>query len=165
MKKIILGLALIVIPSVAAYAATPLTFEQAQVIALAKVPGTILETERSIHNGAVVFEFEIEQPNGRVMEIEIDSATGKILELKVERMQQGENMPSARVSALKAQEAAIYYIENRVSGLRPVEVIDNEYTIVNDHFVYVVECRRGIKTFEVLVDANTGDVMSMKEDD
>lgn len=163
MRKLALGFALLAIPA-AAHAATPLTFEQAQRVALEKVPGTVIETERSIHNGAVVFEFEIERLEGGVMEVEVDSATGKILELKVETPGPGDTMPTPEINKIQAERAATSYIEDQVSGLRAVEVIESEYTIVNDKFVYVVELRRGIKNYEVLVDVYNGSVVGMKEE-
>lgn len=165
MRIICLISAFLIFTITAASAQEPLTFEQARELALEKVPGVVVDTERSIHNGAVVYEFDIRQDNGAVMDIEIDSVTREILELKVDKIGTGGILPEPPVSEGDAQVTAIKHIEETTSGLRGVDVLKSEYTIVNQNLVYVFQLKRGISSYEVIVDANNGSVISTKETD
>ncbi len=68
----------------AAFAQTkaPLTIDQARVLALQSVPGTVVEEETEKENGTLVHSFEI-RPTGALgtaeTEVEIDANTGKVV--------------------------------------------------------------------------------------
>ncbi len=166
MRNFIFGLAafLILTPAMV-WAQKPLTFEEARAMALEKVPGVIVDRERSIHNGAVVFEFDIRQENGAVMEIEIDSVTREILELEVDTIATGSSLPEPATEEDTAREIAIKHIEDTTSGLRAVEILESKYTIKDRMLVYVFKMRRGIDLYELVLDANSGKVVSVSERD
>lgn len=157
---LVTALAVLTVP---AYAQKPLTADEARAIALEKVPGTVVDTERSIHNGAVVYEFDIRQENGTVMDIEIDSVTREILELKVDGMGTGGILPEPGIEEDVALEKAIKHIEDTTSGLRSVDKVKAEYKIVGGAIAYVFRLRRGITSYDVVVDANSGRIISSKE--
>ncbi len=141
----------------------PLTFEEAQAMALQKVPGIVVDTERSIHNGGVVFEFDIRQEDGAVMDIEIDSVTREVLEMKVDKQGTGTSLPEPAIKPDQAGQIAIDHIKKNTSGLRQAEVQDNDYRIVGGATAHVVTLRRGIVYYEVIVDATTGAVRDFRE--
>lgn len=144
----------------AAVADAPLTFDEAQAMALEKIPGEITEKERSLHNGAIVYEFTIEKEDGMVMEIEIDSVTRDILELKVSKLLPGAALPEPTIGKEAAEEKAALHIRETMSGLRPVKIVEAVYTIIDGRLVYVVDLERGIKKYRVVVDANTGEIVT-----
>ena len=63
-----------------------LTLGQARKIALAKVPGTIVEEELEKERGVWVYEFEIKpDPKKKTLkEVVIDANSGKVLEIETE---------------------------------------------------------------------------------
>ncbi len=147
-----------------AHAQTNITAEEAAAIALREVPGDVIDTERDIYNGAVVYEFKIRTADGVVMEIEIDSRDGTILELEVDEMPPGATLPEAAIEEEAARAIAVAHLEKTVSGLRAVEILESEYTLRNGMLVYEFEARRGIRTYEVIVDAGNGDVVAVTEE-
>lgn len=142
----------------------PLSFEEARAMALEKVPGTIVDTERSIHNGAVVYEFDIRQENGTVMDIEIDSVTKQVLQLRVDEVGTGGVLPEPGVTEEQALKSAIDYVNDNTSGLRRVDVNNSEYTIKNGQIVFIFKLQRGISKYEVTVNARTGEVIKLADD-
>ncbi|GEM_PF-2699206 len=161
-KTLIFCAALLALPPAAQ--AQTLMPEEIQEIALQKVPGNVMGTGEAVHNGVVVTEYQIEQQNGQIMEIAVDTASGKIIELKVVQMAPGESLPNPQITKDKAQKIAAGHINSTVNGLRPVEILESEYTIVNERLAYIVGIKRGVKIFEVVVDANTAAVISSRED-
>ena len=147
----------------AALADRPLTPEQARALALERVPGDVIDTARSLRNGAIVFQYEILQEDGTVMEIEIDSATREILQLDVNRRGEDGTLPEAAIPAEEASAIAIRHIEKTTSGLRGVEVLSEEYKTAGGQFVYEFLLRRGIDRYRVQVNANSGVVVSSLE--
>ncbi|MBM4202225.1 MAG: peptidase [Gammaproteobacteria bacterium] len=58
-----------------------LGLEDAQRIALQRVPGRIVETEYEVEsNGDASYEFDIHTEDGREVKLEVDAATGRIVE-------------------------------------------------------------------------------------
>lgn len=65
-------------------AATGLTEEQVIEIALAQVPGEVIEVELETEDGQQIFEVEILGLDGVEMEVEIDANTGDVLEVEAD---------------------------------------------------------------------------------
>lgn len=53
--------------------------EQARRTALARVPGTVIESELDMENGKVVYEFEIRDKDGKSFDVLVDAKTGEIV--------------------------------------------------------------------------------------
>ncbi len=56
-----------------------ITKEEAQTIALERVPGTVIESEIDKEKGKVVWEFEIKTAEGKIFEVAVDAKTGEIV--------------------------------------------------------------------------------------
>lgn len=67
-----------------AASATGLSEEQIIEIALAEVPGEVLEVEMEHEDGQHVFEVEIETETGEEAEVVIAAASGEVLEVAME---------------------------------------------------------------------------------
>ncbi len=61
-----------------------ITFTEAREIALAKVPGHVLEMELEVEEGFLIYEFEILNYSGELKEVIIDPTTGEILRVVTE---------------------------------------------------------------------------------
>ncbi|MGH9945943.1 MAG: PepSY domain-containing protein [Pyrinomonadaceae bacterium] len=55
------------------------SMEQARSIALAKVPGTIIEEDIEKENGRLLYAFDIRDASGKIFDVEIDAITGEVL--------------------------------------------------------------------------------------
>jgi uncharacterized membrane protein YkoI len=61
-----------------------LTMQQAQEIALQRVPGQVLHVDMYMEHGVLVYEFFILTNQNRIYEVEINAKTGKILKVEEE---------------------------------------------------------------------------------
>jgi len=61
-----------------------ITLQQAQAIALQRVPGRVLHVDMDLENGVLVYEVFIMTSQGRIVEVEILAKTGKILKIEQE---------------------------------------------------------------------------------
>jgi uncharacterized membrane protein YkoI len=65
------------------------TLEAAKKLALAEVPGEVIETETSIEaDGSISYEFDIKGKDGKEYEVEVDAVTGKLAEKKEQEIYQ-----------------------------------------------------------------------------
>jgi len=61
-----------------------ITKQQAQEIALQRVPGKILHVDMDLENGVLVYEVFILTPENRIFEVEILAKSGRILKIDEE---------------------------------------------------------------------------------
>jgi uncharacterized membrane protein YkoI len=61
-----------------------ITMQQAQEIALQRVPGTVLHVDMELENGVLVYEVFILTADNRIFEVEIHGKTGRILKVEQE---------------------------------------------------------------------------------
>lgn len=61
-----------------------ITVQQAQEIALSRVPGQVLHVDMDLEHGVLVYEFFILTPQNRLFEVEVLAKTGKILKVEEE---------------------------------------------------------------------------------
>lgn len=59
-----------------------ITKEEAQAIALKKVPGEVIESEIEKEKGKLIWSFDIRAENGKIMDVEVDANTGTILKVE-----------------------------------------------------------------------------------
>ena len=61
-----------------------ITLQQAQEIALQRVPGQVMHVDMDLENGVLVYEVFIMTPQGIIYEVEILAKNGKILKIDQE---------------------------------------------------------------------------------
>lgn len=61
-----------------------LTIQEAQRIALARVPGQIIHVDLDMEHGVLVYEVFILSDQGRVFEVEVNAKTGRIMKVDQE---------------------------------------------------------------------------------
>ncbi|GGA80002.1 PepSY domain-containing protein [Ornithinibacillus halotolerans] len=60
------------------------TMQQAQEIALKRVPGTVIHVDMDLENGVLVYEVFILTADNRIFEVEIVARSGRILKVEQE---------------------------------------------------------------------------------
>lgn len=61
-----------------------ISLEEARQIALARVPGTVIESELDKEKGKVVYEFEIKDKDNKTFDVLVDAKTGEIVGVEAE---------------------------------------------------------------------------------
>lgn len=137
----------------------------AERIALKHEPGIIHEVEVKKRELGKVFEFQITKKNGAIVELEIDGRNGVLIEHKLEKLARGEKLKSPKVPENAAMIIAQKYISKRL-GDHNASAKGASYTRVNGMNVYDVDVDMSdSNSYEVYVDAMTGNVINAKLDD
>lgn len=61
-----------------------ITFEQAQNIALKRVPGTVLAHKQDADYGLFIYEFIIKSNNGAIYEVDVETQNGTVIKVEIE---------------------------------------------------------------------------------
>ena len=147
-----------------------ISLEQARQTALQRVSGEILESELDRETGKLVYEFEIRDQSGKIQEVLVDAQTGEIVSVEEENendddddesdspKMQPELTKEARISVDQARQIALARV--------PGTVIESELGKEKGKVVYEFEIRdKDNKSFDVLVDAKTGEIVGVEADD
>lgn len=142
---------------------TPSSITAAEAIAIAEaqVGGTLVEVELSTEGGRTVFEVERRLTDGRLMEVTIDAADGTVLEVEQEGVESSPSVP-AEGEVLIGLDAAVAAATAEVGGT----LVEVELEREGGRTHYEVELRGADGVLrEVQVDAVTGAVLRVEEDD
>ncbi len=60
------------------------TYEQAQAIALNRIPGQVLNHKQDVERGLFVYEFIIKGNNGFIYEVDVETKTGAIIKIEID---------------------------------------------------------------------------------
>lgn len=86
-----------------------ITKEEAQAIALKKVPGEVIESEIEKEKGKLIWSFDIRSSSdGKIFDVEIDAKDGKILKVEEDAEDDNDNGQSRETSRGKNVFAKIY---------------------------------------------------------
>lgn len=61
-----------------------ISIEQANEIALQRVPGQVVKSELEFDDGMLIYEVDIRTADGQKYEVEIDAVTGAVLKVKLD---------------------------------------------------------------------------------
>lgn len=138
---------------------------------IAEVGGTFVEAELEREGGSLFYEVELRGADGVVREVAVDAATGAVLRIEEDddRDDRDEDMDDrdeerAWDGTIKtiSSDAAVEAARAAVGDAVLVEVERDEE---RGRPVWEVEVRVDGRSFEVTVDASTGSVLEVKEDD
>lgn len=145
--------------------------DEASRTALQRVSGEIIESELDRETGRLVYEFKIRDKNGKNQEVLVDAQTGEMVSVEEEKdgdddgdddkydtpEMQKELAKEAKISPAAARQTALA----RVAGT----VVESELDMEKGKVVYEFEIRdKNNKTFDVLVDAKTGEIVGVEAD-
>ena len=143
--------------------------EQARQTALQRVSGEILESELDRETGKLVYEFEIRDKSGKIQEVLVDAQTGELVSVEEESEEDDDDeLDSPKMQTELAKEARIPMEAARQIALArvPGKVVESELGKEKGKVVYEFEIRdKDNKSFDVLVDAKTGEVVGVEADD
>ncbi|MCW5961916.1 MAG: PepSY domain-containing protein [Pyrinomonadaceae bacterium] len=165
------------------------TKEQARAIALARVPGEVVDEEYEKEKGKMVFGFEIKEAGGSVKEVKIDEVSGAIVSVgnddddsdengndvedddaaTMSKSPQGIRDIGAETSESDLMnEAKISRSEAEKTALRKAPGIVEDGELENENgilvFSFDIRNKKGTIT-EVQVDAKSGKIVSVEEED
>lgn len=159
MKKTLLTSVVLCLSAIPALA-SGISLDEARGIALEKEPGEIVETD----NKGTVYEFEIKKDNGMVMEIEVDASTGAIIEHKVDQLGPNVEFPDNALSHGDAKEIAEKHVDDSVEGRKSAKARVVKRILHGEVFAYEIDVTKSQHTYEVVVDALSGAVLSFQGD-
>jgi len=160
-----------------------ITAEEAKEIAVKHVDAQlsdVKEVELERENGYLEYSVELVK-DGKLLAVEVDAITGSIItveqdddgpneaeEEETETNEDAEDQDEvdpqqanqAKITAEEAKAIAVKHVDAQLSDVREVELENH-----NGHLVYSVEIAKPGKLFEVEVDAVTGVVMILEQDD
>lgn len=137
-----------------------LSEEEAGLAALEKIHGKIIGIEREAPRRSMTYEIEIKTPDDNLYEIDIDSETGEILEVdKLGKLLTKEK----RMDMATAEKTALDHINTMVKG-GAATTLHSEFKHVGGKPLYEFEVKIRTRIYEVRVNAETGDVISVKEE-
>lgn len=138
------------------------TLEQAQVLALQRLPGTVLASETIRLNNKRIYQvYTIQTADTSVYRVRVDAITGEIDQIDVETFAPGSIPPEQLIPLEQAKTTALSHEQGK-SVLKP-ELKDIRLSVFEKRFVYEVVIKRLSKTYMILVNAYNGAVISDKE--
>ncbi len=148
-----------------------ITMTEARAIALKRIPGTILDEELEKENGRLQYALDVCK-DGKIYDVEIDAKTGAVLQAALDDDdddddEDGEENDSPEMQAKLAKEAKISIEQARSTALGRVsgKITEEELEMENGKLVYSIEIRdKNQKTFDVEVDAKTGAIVNVEEE-
>ncbi|GJL85161.1 MAG: hypothetical protein DHS20C02_09360 [Micavibrio sp.] len=139
------------------------TQEQANEIALRRVPGEILSSEGWWENDRFFVGVKILRGDSSIFEVEINTLTGKVHEIEIEYLAAKAMLPMDVIARHLAHAIALSHVEDKTRGGTKARVLKLETIVHERKPVYRVEVKRLVKTYEVLVNASSGKVMSLRK--
>lgn len=140
------------------------TEEQAQVFALKRLWGEVMEIDGYWKNSRFYHEYTIQTADGSIYEVEVNAQTGDIYQVEVESLSENPRFPSGLVDGEYVSAVAHSYVEEhgkggfkaKVSGGPALEVFQRK-------LVYRVPVKKSVRDYAVLIDAFDGSVVQMEE--
>lgn len=141
------------------------TRDQAEIIALMRVPGEVVSEDQEWENDHFYFEFTIQTRDKSVYEVEINSVTGQIHEIEVEYLSPLAKPPFEVLEKDLALAAAKSYVKNEIKGNFSVKVKKPPFlTVYKRTLVYESVMKKLATTYIVVMDAVSGKVLDVRKD-
>lgn len=150
-----------------------ITKEEAISVALKEVAGKVGDTELEDEDGTVVYGVEVTDDQGNQQDVKVDAKTGKVLKVEADDENEEEGDKDEEVSDKLEQqklekEAKISAKESITIALKEIngQVTETELEDEDGTVVYGVEItdNQG-KKHDVKIDAKTGKVLKVEDDD
>jgi len=95
-----------------------ISVEEARQTALARVPGTVIESELDKEKGKVVYEFEIRDKDNKTFDVLVNAKTGEIVGVEAEDKEDDDDDDTKQTSQAKVDKGKWYEIWRKIPGLR-----------------------------------------------
>lgn len=147
-----------------AEAAKGISSQDARHLALEKEPGRILEIKSEKKEDRLVYEFEVQREDGKIMLVTVDTLTGKA-ESKLDRISFDTPLPSEAVPHKTVKENAQKHVQQMRGDTAKALVREFKMTEKSGQIVYEVGIRAEGEIYIVFVDAINGKVLSATKDE
>lgn len=149
-----------------------LTLDEAQVIALNKVAGTVKESELEDEDGVVVYGFEIQTASGDINDVKVNAINGEIVKVEndtnddengteeTDGEENDDNIADLQAKAKLTSDEAQAIALNEVPGtVNKSELEDEDGVVV---YGFEIQTTNGVQ--DVKIDAATGKVVKVEAD-
>ncbi len=140
-----------------------LTPEQAQVLAVEAVPGQPLKMVEKYAGEEMYYSFMIGTADGSIYEVPVHSQRGEIAEIMVEGLaKRPKAIPFELVPGDAARATVKAYLIENAPGKRPPFMKDGKLVVHERKLAYQFKSKKSGHWYTVLVDARSGEVISME---
>jgi len=137
--------------------------ELAQALALKAVPGQPIQMKEKFAGQEMYYSFMVGTEDGSVYEVPVHSGTGELAEIMVESLaKRPKNIPFEIVSMATARATVKAHVIENAPGKRPPFMKDGQMEVHERKLTYAFKPKRDGRWYSVLVDARSGEVVSMQ---
>lgn len=141
------------------------TSEQAASVALAALPGTVIETNAFWEDDIYYHQYTIMRSDNGIYKVDVNANTGKVSRIMVESLGEGRDLPPGVITRDAAAKLAAAEIQEGTLGLGAVKTQNVEIGVYERKLVYYVTVMKSLRLYEVVVDAMNGRVIRKRKAD
>ena len=135
------------------------TSAQGEIIALRRVPGTVLGVEGRKDRDKFYHHYKILAEDTSVYVVEVSAITGEVTKIWVDFLADDAQLPFEIVPVETATLSALNYIADRTRGVRKPKIRSAILAVREQNPVYLVVVKKSARVYEVVVDAYNGRVI------
>lgn len=136
-----------------------LSSEQGQILALRRVSGELLGHSVDLDKKRYFYEYRIRVNDGSIYEVEINAANGSVREIEIEYLSEYARLPHAVLPEKAAINLAENHLAENTLGRRAPKTLKSGLAVRNRDPVYHVQLKKSGQTYDVVLDAISGDVL------
>lgn len=140
------------------------TAEQAQIFALRKVPGELLETSVRRDGDRYYHQYKILAGDQSIYTVEINALSAEVSTIYINSLSANPVLPMAVVPKETAELAAQTYIAENELGVRKPKILSTTLGVRFQNPVYIVKVKQSGRVYNVVVAAVDGDVISAEQE-
>ncbi|USK59430.1 PepSY domain-containing protein [Peribacillus asahii] len=121
-----------------------------------QVKGEVTKVERDLDDASLTYEMTVKTENG-YEDVEMNASNGEVIEREYDD-DYYESYSAAKVSLEEAEKIALKEVANGT-------ITDVELDMENGLLVYEIEVEKKWLEYDLVIDANTGDVLHVEKED
>ncbi|MEH6947234.1 PepSY domain-containing protein [Bacillus sp. JJ634] len=121
-----------------------------------QVKGEVTKVERDLDDASLTYEMTVKTENG-YEDVEMNASNGEVIEREYDD-DHYESYSAAKVSLEEAEKIALKEVANGT-------ITDVELDMENGLLVYEIEVEKKWLEYDLVIDANTGDVLHVEKED
>lgn len=137
--------------------------EQAKAVALQTIYGEVIGTDIEREDDHVFYEYTIVQSDNSVFEVEVNASTGEVYEIEAEYLSANPRLPEGLIDKNLASVVAASHTGEKGKGRLKPKVKSTQIDIFERKLVYDVLVKKGVREYNVYVDAFSSDVVGFEE--
>lgn len=122
-----------------------------------QMKGEVTKVERDLDDASLTYEMTVKTENG-YEDVEMNASNGKVIEREYDDDDHYDSYPAAKISLEEAEKLALKEVANGT-------ITDVELDMENGLLVYEIEVEKKWLEYDLVIDANTGDVLHIEKED